>query len=78
MLGGKAENASVSLPSPIRTTATGRDYAKTVLAMYERYPDMTVFCSDYVTLKTRESRDGGWEPIIRCRRGYAPETLSGW
>ena len=33
-----------------------RDYAKTVLAMYERYPDMTLFCSDYVTLKTRESR----------------------
>ena len=42
-----------------------RDYAKTVLAMYERYPDMTVFCSDYVTLKTRESRmaDGTYYPV---------------
>lgn len=42
-----------------------RDYAKTVLAMYERYPDMTLFCSDYVTLKTRESRmaDGTYYPV---------------
>lgn len=42
-----------------------RDYAKTVLTMYERYPDMTVFCSDYVTLKTRESRmaDGTYYPV---------------
>lgn len=41
------------------------DYAKTVLAMYERYPDMTLFCSDYVTLKTRESRmaDGTYYPV---------------
>ena len=42
-----------------------RDYAKTVLAMYKRYPDMTLFCSDYVTLKTRESRmaDGTYYPV---------------
>lgn len=42
-----------------------RDYAKTVLDMYERYPDMTLFCSDYVTLKTRESRmaDGTYYPV---------------
>ena len=42
-----------------------RDYAKTVLAMYERYLDMTLFCSDYVTLKTRESRmaDGTYYPV---------------
>ena len=42
-----------------------RDYAKTVLATYEWYPDMTLFCSDYVTLKTRESRmaDGTYYPV---------------
>ena len=30
-----------------------RDYAKTLLEMAEKYPDMTVFTSDYVTVKER-------------------------
>lgn len=26
-------------------------YAETLFSMYEKYPDMTVFCSDYATLR---------------------------
>ena len=31
-------------------------YAEELLNAYETYPDMTVFCSDYVVLKTEEGR----------------------
>lgn len=31
-------------------------YAEELLNAYEMYPDMTVFCSDYVVLKTEEGR----------------------
>lgn len=33
-----------------------KDYVKELVRSYEKYPDMTVFCSDYVVLKTREER----------------------
>ena len=29
-------------------------YAETLLSMYEKYPDMTVFCSDYATLRMEQ------------------------
>lgn len=29
-------------------------YVETLLRAYQRYPDMTVFCSDYVVMKTQE------------------------
>lgn len=31
-----------------------RSYAGTLLSMYEKYPDMTVFCSDYATLRMEQ------------------------
>lgn len=33
-----------------------RDYTKYLLRAYKRYPDMTVFCSDYLIMKTEEQR----------------------
>lgn len=36
-----------------------RDYVKYLLAAYRRYPDMTVFCSDYLVMKTEERRTAG-------------------
>ena len=42
-----------------------RDYVKTLLNAYKKYPDMTVFASDYVVLKTKEARlsDGTLYPV---------------
>lgn len=42
-----------------------RDYTKRLLHWYSRYPDMTVFASDYVVLKTKEGRtkDGRFYPV---------------
>lgn len=42
-----------------------KDYAKTLLSMWDRYPDMTVFASDYVVLKTAERQmpDGTFYPV---------------
>ena len=33
-----------------------KTYTKELLEAYKKYPDMTVFCSDYVVMKTREER----------------------
>ncbi|MCI7796187.1 MAG: glycosyltransferase family 2 protein [Lachnospiraceae bacterium] len=33
-----------------------KDYTAELLKAYRKYPDMTVFCSDYVVLKTKEER----------------------
>ena len=33
-----------------------KTYTEELLEAYKKYPDMTVFCSDYVVMKTREER----------------------
>lgn len=51
-----------------------RDYTEKLLSMYQRYPDMTVFCSDYAVLQTREGKteDGIFYPIrTKIRTGDA-------
>lgn len=42
-----------------------RHYVKHLLRAYQKYPDMTVFCSDYLVLKTEEQslRDGTRYPV---------------
>ena len=42
-----------------------KNYAKELLRQYEAHPDMTVFCTDYVILKTKEERmaDGTLYPV---------------
>ena len=42
-----------------------KDYVRTLLSMYQAYPDMTVFCSDYLVLRTREQKttDGAFYPV---------------
>lgn len=42
-----------------------RNYVKHLLRAYEKYPDMAVFCSDYLVLKTEEQslRDGTRYPV---------------
>lgn len=42
-----------------------RNYVKHLLKACEKYPDMTVFCSDYLVLKTEEQslRDGTRYPV---------------
>lgn len=42
-----------------------RNYVKYLLKAYQKYPDMTVFCSDYLVLKTEEQslRDGTRYPV---------------
>lgn len=37
----------------------GKDYGKTLLAMYRKYPDMTVFCSDYATIRMEAGKGKG-------------------
>lgn len=34
----------------------GKEYGKTLLSMYRKYPDMTVFCSDYATIRMEVGR----------------------
>lgn len=42
-----------------------KTYAEEVLKAYQKYPDMTVFCSDYVVMKTSEAKmlDGTLYPV---------------
>ena len=42
-----------------------KNYVRELLGQYEAHPDMTVFCTDYVILKTKEERmaDGTLYPV---------------
>lgn len=37
----------------------GKDYGKTLFSMYRKYPDMTVFCSDYATIRMEAGKGKG-------------------
>ncbi len=43
-------------------------YVEELLKAYKKYPDMTVFCSDYVVLKTEEDQTSDGTPFVGSTR----------
>lgn len=53
----------------------GKSYVKELLSCYERYPDMAVFMSDYVTLKTSGEGIGRIEKLERVNLVWLVKKL---